>query len=292
MSGIRRFWRTPMRLFLILICCFLSSPIASAYRLVLRSGRQVEAPDRLTITGSMLSYEIAPGINVTLDLATIDIAATERANHEPAGSFNRYLQGAVAASRLQTSDALSPQHLRATRTITNRDLEPYERARLESEQAYEARRMELGLPSREEMRRRAEREEAALDEIIARRKQQESDSYWRERRAQLQAEVAAPNLRVSAFAEPFWAGGFFGIANGAFGSTGSRFGFHARIPSNQESPCGFNPGISCLQAFPFGFEPGLTSRRRSVLVAPGTNVGRRLGGPTGGRILLAPGARR
>lgn len=289
MNRVRRLARTPRRLLLVLFCGLLCSPIANAYTIILRGGRQVEAPNRFTIRGSVLTYEVAPGISVTLQLVAIDVVATERANNEPTGSFYRHLQDAVLTSDTGTSGARSAQGSRVT--VTNRDLEPYERARLESEQAYERKRKELGLPSREELRRRVEREEAALDEIIARRKQQEAENYWRERQAQLQAEMAPRNLGPNPYAEPSWAGGFFGITNGAFGSS-SRFGLHRRFPTNQGSPCGFNPGISCLQAFPFGFDQGVSSRRRSVLIAPGTNFGRRLSGPAGGRVLGAPGPRR
>ena len=62
---------------------------------------------------------------------------------------------------------------KATRTITSRDLEPYERARVKSEAAWAKRQKELGLPSLEETRRELARREAALDEFLARKRLEE-----------------------------------------------------------------------------------------------------------------------
>ncbi|MBC7912419.1 MAG: hypothetical protein H7Y30_18070, partial [Pyrinomonadaceae bacterium] len=57
--------------------------MASAYTIVMRGGHQVQIPDKFEVTQLTLTYEAAPGINVTLQISNIDIAATERANREP-----------------------------------------------------------------------------------------------------------------------------------------------------------------------------------------------------------------
>jgi len=282
--------KTAARFLLSLWVILLVSVMASAYTIVMRGGKRVEIPAQFTVTATTLSYQVASGINVMLQMAAIDVPATERANNEPTGSFLRRAQtvngsNQVPSVRSQTTPA---------RTITNQDLERYERARLESEKAYEKRRQELGLPSLEESRRRAEREEAALDEIIAKRRQQESENYWREREAALQAEIATANARMNALeSESSWSDGFIAVGGGTFAPNSRlRFGFQRRFPFgfNQGSPCGFNPSPSCLLShpFPLGFNQGFFSARRSVLVAPGANVG---GRHFGGRIVVGPGRR-
>lgn len=158
---------------------------ASAYTIIMRNGRRVEAPARFVVTQTTLTYEAARGLNVTLQLSQIDIAATERANGEPPGSLLRR-----AAAHDTNAPASSP---RVARTLTNRELEPARRARLESERAYEQRRKELGLPSPEEERRSAEAEAETLHRIASQHEaeQAQAESYWRARAAALRAEAAA-----------------------------------------------------------------------------------------------------
>jgi len=68
----------------VLVLLFVS--LASAYTLVMRGGKRIQIPDRFTLTPTVLTYQTSPGMNVTLQLAAIDIVETERANGEPAGS--------------------------------------------------------------------------------------------------------------------------------------------------------------------------------------------------------------
>src|SRR5947199_782682 len=60
---------------------------ASAYTLVMRNGQRVEIPAEFTLTRTTVTYEISPGFNKTMLLSLIDVAATERANHEAPGGF-------------------------------------------------------------------------------------------------------------------------------------------------------------------------------------------------------------
>src|ERR1041384_2042118 len=62
---------------------------ASAYTIVMRDGRRVEIPNNFTVTNSTLTYAVSNGIQVTMQLSTVDLAATERANNEASGSFLR-----------------------------------------------------------------------------------------------------------------------------------------------------------------------------------------------------------
>src|ERR1700749_4847197 len=49
-----------------------SAGAASAYTLVMRSGRRVEIPNTFTLSKSTLTYETAPGIQVSVQLVSID----------------------------------------------------------------------------------------------------------------------------------------------------------------------------------------------------------------------------
>jgi hypothetical protein len=200
----------------LLVC--LTSGAASAYTIVMRGGRRVEVPDAFRVSRTTLTYEAAPGINITLPLDHIDVEATERANSEPAGSFLRRAQvaatGQDAAARHAAQAATTRQTGRdaatgqgapappatgsvapraAVRTLTNRDLEPARRARVESELKYERRREELGLPSAEEMRRRDEREAEFMHELAQRKAAEDAEfeSYRRALAAGLLTDLSA-----------------------------------------------------------------------------------------------------
>jgi hypothetical protein len=167
------------------------SVIAGAYTLVLRDGRRIEVPTNFTLTQRTMTYEAAPGFNVTLLLAVVDVAATERVNNEPAGSFLKH------AAQGQTSSAV-PEIRRAPVTVTNRELEPARRTRIASEQAYEKRRIELGLPSLEESRKKQALEDAATLELIRARAlaQASNESYWRERAGALRDEIVTVDAEI------------------------------------------------------------------------------------------------
>ena len=206
--------------------------------------------------------------------------SAERANNDFSGSGQRRL----AAEQVQLPQS-TPATKKATRTITNRELEPYERARVRSEAISEKRRKELGLPSLEEARREAALREAAWDEFLARKRREEEEKFRLEREAQLQAEMAAlANAINYQRAQNYWPTAFLPGDIGGFGPFHPRFrGFR-----NQGSPCGFNPSPSCLLSHPFSlFNPGGFPGRRSIIVAPGTIVG----GPRGGGGVVIPGRR-
>ena len=130
----------------------------NAYTIVTNGGRHLEIPSKFVVTGSTLTYEVSPGVQVTLLIAAIDIPATEMANHEQPGSFLRRV-GVTSAEPASSAEITTTP---ARRTITNRDLEPTASRRRHSEVAYEQRRRQLGLPSVEESREQA----AAESELI------------------------------------------------------------------------------------------------------------------------------
>ncbi|HXS00476.1 MAG TPA: hypothetical protein VN724_07890, partial [Pyrinomonadaceae bacterium] len=149
---------------------FLSLTVSavSAYTVVMRDGRRVEIPNEFTVTTSTLTYDVGKGMQVTIQLNTVDIAATERAN---GGSQGSLLQRATAVSVEPQTRPTS-----AGRTITNADLEKYRNARVEGENQ----RKELGLPSLEERQQQvALIEDRTMEQVRNMRAQQEA--YWRSR---------------------------------------------------------------------------------------------------------------
>jgi hypothetical protein len=173
---------------------------ASAYTVVMRGGRRIEIPENFIVTRTSLTYEAAPGLNVTLQLSTIDIPATELANNERAGSLLRRAAEPKppAPQPQETASGTETNTPRARRTITNRDLEGVRRARLEGEEAYERKRIELGLPSLEEVRRRNEREAQRLREQSRRSEEEEAqaETYWRARASELRTEFAVVDAQL------------------------------------------------------------------------------------------------
>jgi hypothetical protein len=175
------------KLFLAAVFLCLAATAANAYTIVMRNGRRVQIPDQFTITQSTLTYEVGPGIQITFQLAGIDIPATERANGQPYGSF------LLKASAPQAVPDTTEKRAVADRSITNQDLEDYRRRRIQSELAYEKRRKQLGLPSPEEQRRQiAAIEERTREQLLNRRSQdQSSEDYWRGRASALRLEIAS-----------------------------------------------------------------------------------------------------
>jgi len=227
---------------------------ASAYTIVMRDGRKVEIPDRFTVTNSTLTYEAADDIQVTIQLNTVDIAATERANGETKGAFM------LRAGAAQPVVAPGPQRARAARSITNADLETYRRARVEGEQAYERTRKELGLPSKEERRIEAAAiQDRTLEQVRAMKKQQELEQEAARRdRAELFRMDAndgrGPQFDNAVF--PF--GGFanFPFDGFGFGTGVGGFGRFNRLPVS------LFPGFLSTPITPF---PSLRPVRRPLL---------------------------
>ena len=255
---------TLRRGFFVVVFLALTVSAVNAYTVVMRDGRRVEIPNEFTVTNSTLTYAVSNGFQVTIQLNTVDIAATERANSQPAGSLLR--KGAAPAAV-----PVTPQK-RAGRSITNQDLEVYRKARVENELAYEKQRQELGLPSAEERRREvAEIQERTLDQVRSMRAQEEA--YWRSRAEALRAEAAANEAQFGSsrqrpddvwFSSSF--GGFSGFSpfdGFGFGGVDGRFNRFGRFRSSPFD------GFLATPITPF---PNFGGHRRPVFVAPGTRI--------------------
>jgi hypothetical protein len=188
-----------------------SVSMVNAYTVVMRDGRRVEIPNEFTVTNSTLTYDVGSGMQITIQLNTVDIAATERANAESAGAL---LRRAGAPP-----DPVEPQRrTSAGRTITNADLEKYRNARVEGEKQ----RKELGLPSPEERQQQvAVIEDRLVDQVRNMRAQEEA--YWRSRAEALRAE-AATDAQVGRSSEQTRFIDSFGAFSGGFPFDGVGFG--------------------------------------------------------------------
>lgn len=167
--------------------------VANAYTLVLRDGRRIEVPENFVLSSSTLTYEVSAGIQITVQLNAVDIAATEKANNETKGALLRRV------ANKQTPPSTYSKPSRSANTVTNEDLEAFRQTRVASEALYEKRRKELGLPSLEEARQAAlaagERAQAQL--LTLREEDQRSEVYWRNRAAELRADLADVTARIN-----------------------------------------------------------------------------------------------
>ena len=212
---------------------FLSLTVSavSAYTVVMRDGRRVEIPNEFTVTNSTLTYDVGNGMQVTMQLNTIDIAATERANSESAGSLLRRTSEPPAPVEPQRRSNVGPG---AGRTITNADLERFRQARMDNENQ----RRELGLPSMEERQQQvALIEDRTLEQVRTMRAQEEA--YWRSRAEAFRAEAAANEAQFGSlhrgsddvrFVDSF--GAFSPFGGIGFGVTGGRFNRFGRFQSS------------------------------------------------------------
>jgi hypothetical protein len=205
----RNYWTSALRVAASLLLALFLPLAVCAYTIVMRDGRRVEIPEKFVVTPATLSYLVAPDISITLQMSTIDIEATERANREPGGSLlGRASEQAASGQSSQvaanarrsasTSPRTSSTPQRALRTITNRDLEAARRAREASEAAYERRRRELGLPSLALTRQRASEEASRAREELRRSMNEEAlaEGYWRAQASELRGELAALNAQI------------------------------------------------------------------------------------------------
>ncbi len=261
---------TLRRGFFVVLFLALTVSAVNAYTVVMRDGRRVEIPNEFTVTNSTLTYEVSNGFQVTIQLNTVDIAATERANSAPAGSL---LQKATAPVVVAPSTPQTRTH--ADRSITNQDLEVYRKARVENEIAYEKQRKELGLPSAEERRREvAEIEDRTLEQV--RRMREQEEAYWRSRADAMRAEMAVQQAQSGAMRQRSdeipWSysfGGFPGFGTFdtfGFGVTGGRFNRFGRFRSSPFD------GFLATPITPF---PNFGGGRRPVFRAPGVRINSR-----------------
>jgi hypothetical protein len=257
----------------LLVASFLltfTATAASAYTIVMRNGRRVEIPNTFTLTKSTLTYETAPGIQVTIQVASIDVAATERINGQTAGSFV-----ATASAPKPLADPVQTRRTPATRSITNQDLETYRRARV----ANERERQELGLPSAEERRREVEEIDNRTQDQIREMRSREELDFWRNRAMSLETQLSgtAAQSNVPQYDYP-WAYPYgIGLVTGGFPSAFDGFHRFNRFGSNGFGFNQFNKFSPFNSQFPGHF------RGRLLFTTPRTiGGGARGGGMHGG----------
>jgi hypothetical protein len=284
------------RVFSAVLFVALTAFTVSAYTIVMRDGRRVEIPNDFTVTKSTLTYQAGQEIQITIQLNTIDIPATERANREQPGAL---LLRATAPKKVAPANVQARP--RAQRSITNKDLEGYRRSREQSEQEYEKRRKELGLPSLEERRQEAaEIQDRTREQLLSMRAQEENEEqYWRSRATPLRTELAATQAQIDFLRrriDEITSTNSFGVFStgipfGTFGGPFANFPFQSGITPNVFGPSlvdrGFRGRFGFNSRFGFGF-----GNRRPRFVAPGQrrthgpiNRGRFHRGGRGGRGL-------
>lgn len=255
---------TLRRLCLAALFLALTVSIANAYTLVMRDKRRVEIPNQFTVTETTLTYEVGSGIQITIQLSSINIPATEWANGEQKGAFMQ--RASSIPTPLPAVDPGVRKRSVAARSITNRDLENYRQTRIQSELAYEKRRKELGLPSTEQARR----ESAAItdrtrEQLLSQRsREQEAEDYWRGRASSLRTELASNEAQIDyvrrRLDEIPQSNSFSTYANtspfGVFGAPVLNFPFQNTLTSN----FGFN--TLNQRRFPFNQNRGRFNRGR------------------------------
>ena len=188
----------PLRkIFITALFLMLTATVANAYTIVMRDGRKIQIPDEFTVTNKTLTYSVNSGIQITIQLSGVDIAATERVNGQAAGNFM------TGGAKPQAPAPVQMQRPTATRSITNKDLEVFRRARLESERE----RAELGLPSLEDRRREVEEIDERTQEQIREMRSREELDFWRNRAMTLETQMAATQdqMRGNQFGGYPWA---------------------------------------------------------------------------------------
>jgi hypothetical protein len=243
---------------------------ANAYTIVMRDGRRLEIPDKFTVSGSTLTYKAGSDIQVTIQLNTVDVAATEQANGEAAGSFLR-----KSSVPQQVVFRLEQDRPRAGRSITNAELEPFRRARIEGEKDYERQRVEQGLPSREERRREvAEIQDRTLEQVRYMRQQQEAEdaAYWRGRAEAPRTGMPANQAEIDLWRSGLGAGSIvypdagFPFDGFGFGIDGHRFRRFGRFSVADPFSGFLSTPITAFPRFPSSF-------RRPFVVAPRIRIG-------------------
>src|SRR5947207_2439111 len=80
------------RLLFVTVILVVMANVTGAYTIVFRDGHRIEVPEVFEVGTVTVTYELAPGINKSVQLALIDIVATERVNLETPGSFFKHAE--------------------------------------------------------------------------------------------------------------------------------------------------------------------------------------------------------
>ena len=256
---------------------FVLAATTSAYSIVMRGGKRIEIPNQFSVTNMTLTYETAPGFWITLQMAAVDIPATERANNERPGSLLGRANKEKEQTDVSQSAGLTPE-LKATRSVTNRDLQPFQRSRLESERAYEQRLKEQGLPPLAVLRAQGASDAERVWQELAR---QRAEAEANEKALELQAQIAALNTQLNYLQSR--SADLSYVSPAAYTTYGGVPFFGGRSRVNRalfRVPFGLQVG-GAFGSFnvPLGTHSRFHGFRRNIIIAPGTRVGRGRGGP-------------
>lgn len=258
---------------------FMLAATTNAYSIVMRGGKRIEIPAQFSVTRMTLTYEAAPGFWITLQMAAVDIPATERANKEMPGSLLGRATKEIELPRTPQGTSQARES-KATRSVTNLDLQSFQRSRVASERAYEQRLKEQGLPPLAVLRAQAAADSEQLwQELARKRAEQEAD----ERASQLQAQIAALSAQLNDLQSR--SAELSSVYLDAFAVYGGVpfFGGRSRVnPSLFRVPFGLPVG-GAFGSFnvPFDSSSRFHGFRRNIIVAPRTHIGGR-GGFGGG----------
>jgi hypothetical protein len=268
---------------------FLLAATTNAYSIVMRGGKRIEIPAQFSVTSMTLTYEATPGFFITLQMAAVDIPATERANNEMPGSLLARATKEKESDR--TSELISQaREPKASRSVTNRELQSFARLRLDSERAYEQRLRAQGLPPLAVLRAQAAADAERLSQDLA-RKRAEAEAI--ERASRLEAQIADLSAQLDYLQSR--SGELPPVSPDAFTVYGDDPFIGGRSVVNPglfEVPFGlpdrgafgrFNVPYGTLGRFnvPYGSASRFHGLRRNTIVAPGTRFSGR-GGFRGG----------
>ncbi len=286
-ASFRRFemrnFKAPMSLGRHAMCAacllFTLAATTNAYSIVMRGGKRIEIPAQFIVNNLTLTYEAAPGFWITLQMAAVDIPATERANNEISGSLLARATKEKKPPRMTESTSQAPEPM-SSRSITNRELKSFERSRLESERAYEQRLKDQGLPPLAVLRAQAAADAERIWQELARTR---AEAEANERASQLQAQITALSTQLNYLQSR--SGELSTVSTDAFAFYGGVpfFGGRSRVnPALFRVPFGLPVG-GAFGTFnvPFGTSSRFHGLRRNIIVAPGTRIGGR-GGSRGG----------
>jgi hypothetical protein len=181
-------FRRPLNAGLAMLLFFLLADAANAYTLVLRSGRHVTVSGKFEVTPAAIICEVSPGYRVTVRLSSVDFAATERANSEPAGSFQRMIKREserAQSTPARAQEALKPERTAGLKVITNKVLEPTRLTRESQDAEYERTRRERGMPSLQELRQRVAEQDRWLSEWAQRMREERMEAELESLRSEL-----------------------------------------------------------------------------------------------------------
>jgi len=173
---------------------FVLAATTSAYSIVMRGGKRIEIPAQFSVTNLTITYETSPGFWITLQMAAVDIPATERANNEMPGSLLGRANRGKEALRTVESASSSPASRKASRSITNVELQSFQQSRLASERAYDQRLKSQGLPPLAVLRAQAA---ADAEQLWLESTHKRAELEASEKASQLQAQIAALSAQLN-----------------------------------------------------------------------------------------------